>query len=120
MKPMFPTLRWLESWDRLAAKAGAGGGRWEGIYDVVYRSLSAFGGHPTLLVLNSYFDTPGLLAHVSPRTTLPTLDVACMGGGIFLTSILAEHVFETAGCDTALFEKITIRYRDSPMAHGDV
>jgi hypothetical protein len=115
-----PYIEMTKELGPIAAKAGAGGGYWEGIYDVVYRSLSAFGGHPTLMVLNSYLDAPGLLAHVSPRTTLPTLDVACMGRGIFLTSLLAEHVFEAAGCDVELFEEITIRYRDSPMGGGDV
>ena len=115
-----PLIEMAKEIGPLASALGLGEGNWEVIYDVVYRSLSGYGAHPTMNLLDSYLDGAGLLLHVRDRTSLPTMDVGCMGGGIFLTALLAQHIFETRGCEISLLEEMTVRYRDSPMGESDV
>jgi hypothetical protein len=104
----------------LAGELGLGEGNWEAIYDGVYRSLSAYGAHPTMHVFGSYLDAAGFFVHVLNRTSLPSMDVGCMGGAIFLTALLAQHIFEARGCDVTMLKEITLRYRDSPLGETDV
>lgn len=84
----------------LAERAGIGGGNWSDLYNVVYRSLSAWGAHPSIWVLDAYLDRdrPHML-HV--RSTVPPEGRAAIAtfDTVQLVVLLAAEIFARLGVD---------------------
>jgi len=90
----------------LAKAAGVGGGDWTELYDIAYRSTSAYGAHPTWFVFESYIDPDYRMKHVRPDPPKSevlghaTMDV------VQLVAILGAQVLSKFGLDVQLLRDV--------------
>lgn len=108
-----PLLRWrhvppaglplrevAERLNRLLREHGDGAAAMEVTYNYVYRSLSTFGAHTNVTVLDSYItDRERHFRRLSAKTTAPPMAGAVARGAIVLAAFLAEKVLEREADD---------------------
>jgi hypothetical protein len=97
----------------LALQAGIGGGNWSDLYNVVYRSLSTWGAHPSIWVLNAYLDEdkPHML-HVRPMVPAEGRADTATFDTIQLVVMLAAEVFKKLGIDDAHMRQVDQLWRE--------
>jgi hypothetical protein len=102
----------------MAVSGGIGGGNWEIVYNLGYRSLSSFAAHPSYWLLHQYFEPTSWFNRI--RTHVPS-DGRARGVtrvAVGLTAMLAAEVLAPRGIDVSPFRELDSKYR-SEFAGGD-
>lgn len=86
----------------LAERAGIGGGNWTSLYNVVYRSLSTWGAHPSIWMFDQYLDHGDTkMLHVLPAVEPEGRAHMVALSALHLVAMLAAEVFTRLGIDDA-------------------
>ena len=96
----------------MAEMAGIGGGNWSDLYDVVYRSLSTWGAHPSYWVLHAYLDDekPYML-HVRPFVPADGRADVLMFDIVHLVAMLGAEVLAKLEIDATRLREVDMTWR---------